>query len=61
MSDDKMPSEKLAELTVDRLILSGLLRAKKRDALIAKIAAGTMQGADWKLEIDLGAATADSE
>jgi len=53
MSDDKVPSEKLAAVTVDRLIKSGLLRSEKRDALIAKIAAGTMQGADWKLEVDL--------
>lgn len=58
MSDDVMPSAKLAELTVDRLIQSGLLRAEKRDTLIAKIAAGTMQGTDWKLEIDLASAKA---
>ncbi len=56
MSDEEVPSAKLAALTVDRLIQSGLLRADKRDALIAKIAAGTMQGTDWKLEIDLASA-----
>ena len=56
MSDEVMPSAKLAELTVDRLIQSGLLRATKREALIAKIATGDMQGDDWKLEIDLTAA-----
>jgi hypothetical protein len=56
MSDEVLPSSKLAALTVDRLIQSGLLRADKRDALIAKIAAGTMQGVDWKLEIDLASA-----
>lgn len=50
---DGATSAKLATLTVDRLIASGLLRADKRDVLIAKIAAGTMSGADWKLEIDL--------
>lgn len=61
MSDEKVPSEKLAELTVDRLIQSGLLRADKRDVLIAKIAAGKMQGTDWKLEIDLASAKAASE
>lgn len=61
MSEEATPSRKLAELTVDRLIQSGLLRADKRDALIAKIAAGTMQGTDWKLEIDLASAKATSE
>ena len=58
MSEDEVPSAKLAALTVDRLIQSGLLRADKRDALIAKIAAGTMKGDDWKLEIDLASAKA---
>lgn len=53
MSDEAVPSVKLAALTVNRLIQSGLLRANKRDALVAEIAAGSMQGADWKLEIDL--------
>lgn len=56
MSDESVPSAKLAVLTVDRLIQSGLLRADKREVLIAKIAAGTMSGADWKLEIDLATA-----
>lgn len=60
MNDEEVPSAKLAALTVDRLIQSGLLRADKRDALIAKIAAGTMQGTDWKLEIDLASAKAAS-
>jgi hypothetical protein len=61
MSDDTVPSVKLAALAVDRLIQSGLLRAEKRDRLIAKVAAGSMQGADWKLEIDLASAKAVSE
>lgn len=56
MTDEATPSAKLAALTVDRLIASGLARADKRDALIAKIAAGSMTGADWKLEIDLATA-----
>jgi hypothetical protein len=60
MSDEVLPSSKLAALTVDRLIQSGLLRVDKRDALIAKIAAGTMQGVDWKLEIDLASAKVTS-
>ena len=60
MSDEAVPSAKLAAFTVDRLIQSGLLRADKRDALGAKIAAGTMQGTDWKLEIDLASAKAAS-
>jgi hypothetical protein len=53
MSESDTPSHKLATLTVDRLIQSGLLRADKRDALIAKIAAGSMKREDWKNEIDL--------
>ena len=53
MSDSITPTQKLAALTVDRLIGSGLLRADKRDGLIAKIAAGSMKGEDWKSEIDL--------
>jgi len=61
VTDDVLPSAKLAELTVDRLIQSGLLRADKRDALIAKVAAGSMSGADWKLEIDLASAKATGQ
>lgn len=53
MSKQKPPSAQLAARIVDRLIKSGVLRAEKRDALIAKIAAGTMSGPDWELEIDL--------
>lgn len=60
MSEEEVPSAKLAALTVDRLIQSGLLRADKRDTLIGKIAAGTMSGADWKLEIELASAKAAS-
>ena len=60
MRDNALPSEKLAALTVDRLIQSGLLRSEKRDALIAKIAAGDMRGEDWKLEIDLASAKAEN-
>lgn len=56
MTDDAVPSKTLATLTVDRLIQSGLLRAEKRDTLIGKITTGSMQGEDWKLEIDLASA-----
>lgn len=58
---DETPSVSLAALTVDRLIASGLLRADKREALVAKVAAGTMSGADWKVEIDLASAKVDSQ
>ncbi len=58
---DETPSANLAALAVDRLIASGLLRADKREALVAKVAEGTMSGADWKLEIDLASAKADSQ
>ena len=50
------PSEALSAELVDSLIAAGLFRANKRDALIAKIAAGDMRGEDWKHEIDLGQA-----
>jgi|688.fasta_scaffold1433330_2 hypothetical protein len=61
MSDESVPSAKLAALTVDRLIQSGFLRADRRDALIADIAAGIMKGDDWKVEIELASAKAASE
>lgn len=61
MSVEPAPSAKLAALTVDRLIQSGFLRADRRDALIADIAAGTMKGDDWKVEIELASAKAASE
>lgn len=54
MSDDATPSAKLAALTVDKLIAAGLLPAERRDALVAKVGAGTMSGADWKLQVDVG-------
>lgn len=59
MSENGSPSEKLAALTVDRLIQSGLLRADKRAALITKIAGGSMKGEDWKSEIDLASMKAE--
>ena len=61
MSEESVPSAKLAALTVDRLIQSGFLRAERRDALIADIAAGTMKGDDWKVEIELASAKAAGE
>ena len=61
MSDSAPPSEKLAALAVDRLIQSGLLRADKRDSLIAKIAAGSIKEDDWKSEIDLASLKAESQ
>lgn len=61
MTDAPTPSASLAALTVDRLIASGLLRAERREALITKISAGTMQGDDWKLEIDLASEKAEAE
>lgn len=60
MNDEAVPSRRLAALAVDRLIQSSLLRAEKRDALIARIAIGTMSGPDWKLEIDLASEKAAS-
>ena len=37
MTDDAAPSAKLAALTVDRLITSGLVRADKRDTVVGKV------------------------
>lgn len=61
MNNEDAPSAKLSAIAVDRLIASGLLRPSKRDALIAKIAAGTMSGLDWKVEIDLASAKAGEQ
>lgn len=61
MSNDKTPSEALAERVVDRLVKSKLIRSAKRDALIAKIASGAMRGEDWKLEIDLATSKASKK
>ena len=55
------PSETLSAQLVDRLVAHGLLRANRRVALIAKIAAGEMRGQDWKLEIELAQAKAAPE
>lgn len=58
MTDTPSPSESLSAEVVDRLIEAGLLRADKRDTLIAKIASADMKGEDWRLEIDLAQAKA---
>lgn len=55
MSDEKSPSEILAGQIVDQLIQSGLVRAEKKDPVVAKIASGEMKGLDWKNEIDFAA------
>ena len=61
MTDATSPSQNLSILVVDRLIGAGLVRADKRDALIQKIADGTMSGLDWKLEIELASAKAGAQ
>lgn len=55
MTDEKSPSKNLAAQIVTELIQSGLVRAEKKDSVVAKIAAGEMKGLDWKNEIDLAA------
>ena len=55
MTDEKSPSENLAAQIVTQLIQSGLVRAEKKDSVVAKIASGEMKGLDWKNEIDLAA------
>ncbi len=61
MTAKSSPSESLSAELVDRLIAAGLLRANKREVLIAKIAAGNMKGQDWKLEIELAQDKAAAE
>lgn len=61
MTEAISPSETLSAEVVDRLIKAGLIRAGKRDGLIAKIASGHMQGADWKLEIELAHAKGNAK
>lgn len=58
MKQDESPTLMLSTVVVDKLIASGLMRAERREALITKIAAGTMSGNDWKLEIELASAKA---
>ncbi len=55
------PSENLSAEVVDRLIAAGLLRASRREALIAKIASGNMGSEDWKLEVELAQAKEETE
>ena len=55
MTDEKSPSENLAAQIVTQLIQSGLVRAEKKDSVVAKVASGEMKGLDWKNEIDLAA------
>lgn len=60
MTDAKSPSDVLAGKVVDRLIGAGLLRNEKRDALVSKIASGTLKSEDWRLEIELSAAKGEA-
>ena len=53
MNDGHTPSQHLASEVADALIEAGLLRADKRDGIVAKIATGQIKGEDWRLEIDL--------
>ena len=50
---DITPSQNLAMRAVDRLVAAGLVRAEQRERMIDKVAAGVMNGGDWKLEIEL--------
>jgi hypothetical protein len=61
MSQIATPSEQLAVLTVDKLILAGQLRATRRQALIAKISAGTMTTEDWQVEFELAYAKEEDQ
>ncbi|WP_284259551.1 hypothetical protein [Acidocella aquatica] len=59
MTELETPSSQLAKILVDRLIEKKLLRADKREQLVTKIAAGTMKGEDWKLDIELAIAKSE--
>ena len=52
MTDPERPSGLLATRVIDRLVEAGLVRPERRDHIWAKVAAGTIKGEDWRLEID---------
>lgn len=55
------PSDELANLIVEDLVKEGLIRPEKQDALVKKIAKGTMRSLDWRLEVELPAEDAPGE
>ena len=60
MSDTASPSAQLSARVVDLLIKGGLLRPERKAVLDAKISAGAMKSADWRLEIELSAKEVDA-
>ncbi len=60
MSDGKTPSDILAGQVIDRLIAAGLLRADRRDSLVAKMASVGLKAEDWRLEIELSVAKGEA-
>ena len=47
------PSQLLAQKLVDSLIANGIARKENQYKLVERIASGDMNGADWRLEIEL--------
>ena len=60
MSDMTTPSGQLSARVVALLIEQGLLRADRKADIEAKISAGDIKSADWKLEIELSAPVDDA-
>lgn len=58
---NSVPSAKLAESVVERLISAGLVRKENRMLVIQKISLGEMKGEDWRLEIELATVKAPSQ
>jgi hypothetical protein len=53
MADEKTPSEELAEIATTRLAETGLLRSERKSDVAAKVAAGRMTIADWKIQLEV--------
>lgn len=60
MTDLSPPSVQLSARVVALLIEEGLLRPERKAELEANISAGTIKGADWRLEIELAGSKADA-
>jgi hypothetical protein len=60
MSDAPTPSAQLSARVVALLIEQGLLRPERKADIEAKISAGDIKSADWRLEIELSAPKVDA-
>ncbi len=46
------PSERLAELILERLVEQGLVLPRNTKRLLARLAKGEMNAQDWRLELE---------